>query len=308
MNKRILSFAATYLLVVVYGHGATYGAEANDNNPKDQNHHITTVLAKKESLVDQASDIKPAVQAALTDKEYLEVFSMYVQMQERYQTERDRFGRLKVGANTLNEQQQCSFEDPLTLVKSLTITLPLEEMRRVFETYGVLQLRPFNGIMALIGCGNNPIEKPYIPLDDYELDKSKPIPRAALFVLCEYFECSGSSLGDHRHEGYDTINPELTMNPTLVAAFGIDKLEGVLPNTYIKVSYENIFPGGDPESLNAFKFHFSNADVYDMHPNQEDFRFNVEIPYANIEVMLEEIEREYKLNEEKKLEGDAGRF
>lgn len=96
-------------------------------------------------------------------------------------------------------------EKNLDMLKNLDIDYTIEEIESSFDKYGVIMLRPIGGMESLLlGCGNCPVD-------------------------------SNFSDKVHAHTGYDTINPELTMNPTVVGAFGVDKgLLELLPKDHYK--------------------------------------------------------------------------
>jgi hypothetical protein len=84
----------------------------------------------------------------------------------------------------------------------------LDDVKNIFDEYHVIQLREV-GISKnlLLGCGNDPVDPIY-------------------------------ANRDHNHDGMETINPELSMNPHVVAAFGIDEgLNCLLPKRH----YENLY-------------------------------------------------------------------
>lgn len=222
----------------------------------------------------------------LSDPECYEIASMYDAMLLQY----DGKGLV----TTFDEQLTLHGGTILQLVKDLRIELPMEQIRSIFHKFGVLQLRPLNGHALLIGCGNCPVEAKYRPADAKVLEKpevlASPIPLDSeeLRYLQAYEGLTPESLRDHRHEGYDTINPELCMNPTIVAAFAINNLKGLLPTTYTKVTYENIFPMRSAEALEIFKHHCLGANVYEFDVNPDDIRINKETPYDSIEAFIAE--------------------
>lgn len=78
-------------------------------------------------------------------------------------------------------------------INQLDITLPIDKIKKIFEEYGVIQLREAEtSTKLLLGCGNCPVDP------QFHNDK-------------------------HKHEGFVTINPALSMNPTIIGAFGIDE-------------------------------------------------------------------------------------
>lgn len=224
----------------------------------------------------------------LSDAEAYELAGMYSEMQRQYNS-----GELgDVPVMTLEKQLKAHSGNTLQMVKELKIELPMERIRTVFKSHGVLQLREFNGRALLIGCGNNPVELKYKPAKQKYL--AKAIDSGRLAHLRDWKELPVESLCDHRHDGYDTINPDLSMNPTLVAAFAINKLRELLPQTYEKVTYEGIDPLNSPEALEEFEHHCAKALVYDSEPHPEDCRVNQEKLYGNIEQMIAENQKIYQ--------------
>lgn len=97
-----------------------------------------------------------------------------------------------------------------TVLNDLDIDLPLNEIEEIFNKYGVIQLRKIDNHSKkiLLGCGN-------YPLEDFYRERG------------------------HYHKDMTTIDPELIKNPTIVAAFGINDLEGVLPqHQYDTLAFE----------------------------------------------------------------------
>ena len=88
-----------------------------------------------------------------------------------------------------------------SVLDKLEIDLSWEQIEEIFNKYGIIQLRKIdeNSHKLLLGCGNKPIN--------------------------DFFQTRG-----HYHKGTTTVNPSLSMNPTIVASFGIDDLSNVLPS------------------------------------------------------------------------------
>ncbi len=94
-------------------------------------------------------------------------------------------------------------------LSNLTLDYSLEEIEKKFEETGVIVLRnPQSSKKLLLGCGNCPVDKNF-----------------DAFI--------------HHHKDAVTINPEITMNPTIIGAFGKNiELNKVLPeNFYTILSY-----------------------------------------------------------------------
>jgi len=168
-------------------------------------------------------------QAQLTNEECDEIYGKYTRMLHRYQKSEDQ--NLVIMANwyfsTVNER----LGDPREWIKKLNIECSMNELRTHYEKHGVLMLRPLKGNELLLGCGNVPVESPY---------HDNP---------------------HHKHEGYDTINPMLSMNSTIVAAFGEDDLEGLLPTGYKKVVFEAFTPSKTDHFFKHFSHHCKEADI-----------------------------------------------
>ena len=98
-------------------------------------------------------------------------------------------------------------------LRDLTVDLPIEEIEDIFIKYGVIQLRAIDPTVTrlLLGCGNSPIDPHYYP--------------------------------GHHHQGSITINPQLSMNPSIVAGFGFHDLSGILPeNHFTQLAEESTNP------------------------------------------------------------------
>jgi|GEM_PF-5260210 len=239
----------------------------------------------------QASEDVPVAHARtqLSDAECYEIAGMYAEMQRKYQVGQRNYmqgGPCSdyVAVIGFQEQHQAHGGTTLQLIRDLTIECSMDTIRRVFRDHGVLQLRPLNGRNALLGCGNGPIEIKYKPADP-ELLKA-PVSDADI-SSGKFGNLAPVHFCDHRHEGYDTINPALTMNPTVVAALGFDNL-GLLPTTYYKVTYEGIDPVGTETYMAAFKHHFAKAQVCEIRRDSSDIRINLEQVYPSVEALLQD--------------------
>ncbi len=97
-------------------------------------------------------------------------------------------------------------------ITQLTIELPFDQIKTIFKEKGVIQLRPANSASKLLlGCGNSPI------VSALQNNYGNGVEKMFKF---------------HTHEDFITINPEIFMNPTIVAYFGIDDLETILPKNH----------------------------------------------------------------------------
>lgn len=86
----------------------------------------------------------------------------------------------------------------------LDIGLTSKEIASDFEKYGIFRLRELenNNHELVIGCGN------------------KPLPFHGGDMSRKFAEYEKNYDTEHSHEGADTINPDITYNPTVVALFG----------------------------------------------------------------------------------------
>lgn len=92
-------------------------------------------------------------------------------------------------------------------ISNINPTLPMQQIDMIFDKYQVIQLREV-GISKnlLLGCGNTPA------LPAFKTN--------------------------HQHAEMETINPQLSMNPSIVAAWGEDEgLNCILPQGH----YENLY-------------------------------------------------------------------
>ncbi len=128
-----------------------------------------------------------------------EIFNIYEQYAEI------DHGNVNSMINNNAEDIRSALEREDYYLANLTIDLPLEQIKEVFEKYHVIQLRPIEDSSdLLIGCGNRPVNPHY-------------------------------QNGGHDHLGMVTINPKLSMNPTIVAAFGYDDgLNHILPRHHFE--------------------------------------------------------------------------
>jgi hypothetical protein len=126
----------------------------------------------------------------------------------------------------------------------LEIALPLDSIRDIYQKTGLIQLRPVNTAdKLLLGCGNGP--------------------------------CCTTTTGDHSHTGFITINPVLSMNPCVVAAFGIDQgLNQILPPHFYKELYSEAVTIADhledlpQDTFNCMSPSFKVFELNDPRPAQ----------------------------------------
>ena len=77
------------------------------------------------------------------------------------------------------------------IVNISTETTSIEKIKEIYQSHGVIQLREIKDCKKLlIGCGNSPIHS----YDDDERD--------------------------HTHNGCITVNPEISVNPTIIGEIG----------------------------------------------------------------------------------------
>ena len=110
------------------------------------------------------------------------------------------------------------------------------------EIYAI-QLRPLKKNMLLLGCGNNPTSICYRePTNMIEWEQS-----------CRDYFKENSAWGEriiaqkydtikqtHIHEEYDTIDPNITMNPTVIGHFGNTEMPFLKSNSYTSIEQEGI--------------------------------------------------------------------
>lgn len=146
----------------------------------------------------------------------------------------------------------CIDDDLKTIQKlgpnlKIDIELPFSTIKETFDKTGVIPLRDVKASKKLLlGCGNRPCSN--------EPDDSE----------------------EHAHAGFITVNPELTMNPTVIAAFGHNTgLNQVLPeNHYTELHGEAITLGTivddfDKSALKCMTKDFKTFEV--GFPDPQDF-------------------------------------
>ena len=175
-------------------------------------------------------------QADLTDIECDEIWGKYTALVFKYKDT----NTFNAGFYELSTQAHCYRE----IIRKLKIDYTMEQIREIYEKHGVLALRPLKGDKLLLGCGNNPVDPNFV---------TKP---------------------RHEHDDYDTVNPQISMNPSLVAAFGVNKLKGLLPNTYEELAFEAFTPIRTQEFLEAFNDHCSNVKAI----NDIDNPYSIDAP------------------------------
>jgi len=169
--------------------------------------------------------------AVLTDIECDEIWEKYTSIVFKYKKNKDDINVYNAGVSELDEYAD-SYRD---MIRKLDIQYTIEDIRENFEKYGVLLLRPLKGIKLLLGCGNKPV-CPYLAAQPY-----------------------------HEHDEYDTVNPEISTNPGLIAAFGANDLSEILPNTYEELAFEAFTPEKTQGFLGAFQHHCTHVkDIFDI--------------------------------------------
>jgi hypothetical protein len=139
-----------------------------------------------------------------------------------------------------------SGEPNLVFLQLLDIELPIEKIEEIFHKYSVIQLRPLQSERLVVGCGNLPLQ-----------------------VGCRAFHSSVGLMGfrrhqefftgyqrRHAHEGNDTIDIDIRMNPTVVGLFGKDRMTQFFQEQgkfYKEIEPEAVFVEGDEEVENAKK-------------------------------------------------------
>lgn len=106
----------------------------------------------------------------------------------------------------------------------LDIELPLKQIKAIYSESGVVQFREIDpkSRTLVIGCGNKPLQR-------------------GGWETVVHDKIYGSI---HAHPGAVTIDPDPRMNPTIVAFFGVKKLNILMDNSFDKVLIEAIsIPG-----------------------------------------------------------------
>lgn len=120
-------------------------------------------------------------------------------------------------------------------LKSLNIELPIAEIERIYRQFGAIQLRPLAGGALLVGCGNRPTQVGNRPDLHAGSSWTKGEGGGAASFLA-YQE-------KHAHIGWNTVDPDIRMNPTVVGFFGEDGTTRLLrthPGGFEKVESESV--------------------------------------------------------------------
>lgn len=108
-----------------------------------------------------------------------------------------------------------------------------------------IQLRPLKNNRLLVGCGNNPTSVCYHePVDmvhwvDCCRENFKENQRWGELLINQKYQENKFGI-THFHDGYDTIDPNITMNPTIIAHFGDTALPFIPSNQYTTIEFEGI--------------------------------------------------------------------
>ena len=99
-----------------------------------------------------------------------------------------------------------------------------------------IQLRPIknNETKLLIGCGNNPTSIYY----HYPYNQNRNY-----LIKCNNYNnkrCNKRCNLNHIHENYVTIDPDISMNPTIITMFGKKKLPFLPDHYFSKIETEGI--------------------------------------------------------------------
>lgn len=111
-----------------------------------------------------------------------------------------------------------------------------------------IQLRPLTNKYLLLGCGNNPTTVCYHnPINMTEWSDNcmtcfKDMPEWGKGLIEQQLRLN--KYGEtHIHEGYDTIDPQVEMNPTIIGFFGDTKMPFIKDNSYDIIELEGICLG-----------------------------------------------------------------
>lgn len=116
---------------------------------------------------------------------------------------------------------------PKIYINDLDITNTQKNIVSIYNCYKVIQLRKLEKEKTLIvGCGNSPIFMNNIPIADKYRKQMMCSDNLAQF-LC-----------DHSHKNCYTVNPDMGMNPSVVAEFGINNLFFIGKNTFNTIIFE----------------------------------------------------------------------
>lgn len=108
-----------------------------------------------------------------------------------------------------------------------------------------IQIRPLKNNKLLLGCGNNPTTKCYnsnTNIKDWTMscmNAFKDNPEWGIRLINQYIVDLENN-ENHIHEGYDTIDPEISMNPTIIGFFGEDTMPFLVSNSYEFIESEGI--------------------------------------------------------------------
>lgn len=164
----------------------------------------------------QRNPVQQIQRQILNESEQRELWDIYIQFLENHNEKIVELYSKNAKAWANNEFISLRTEDLQNWdyqlighqIAQLTIELPFDQIKTIFKEKGVIQLRPAStASKLLLGCGNSPIVS---ALQNYYPEMFK----------------------FHTHQEYITINPDIFMNPTIVAYFGTDNLEAILPKNH----------------------------------------------------------------------------
>lgn len=108
-----------------------------------------------------------------------------------------------------------------------------------------IQIRPLRNSVLLLGCGNNPTTKCYrsstslIEWSNSCMMAFKDNPKWGLGLINQHILEIQNNV-THNHLGYDTIDPDISMNPSIIGFFGEDKMPFIKNKSYDSIDSEGI--------------------------------------------------------------------
>lgn len=159
-------------------------------------------------------------------------------------TERYRNFIKKDIEDPLGEKEDKTFHKCRVEYLDISPGYPICHRNMKNEIYAI-QLRPLQKNMLLLGCGNNPtsicyreptnmVEWEQSCIDYFEKDEGW----AAAIIGQKYDDIDYGYT--HIHEEYDTIDPNVTMNPTVIGHFGDTEMPFLKSNSYYSIEEEGI--------------------------------------------------------------------
>lgn len=127
------------------------------------------------------------------------------------------------------------FEDIIKVSNSIIVTESIENIEKYYNLSGTIVLRPYDGEKKLIlGCGNLHNYKIYQNNDDFYDD----------------------FISKHIHMNEYTINPDISMNPSIASEYG-KKIFSSIPDNSFK---EIIFEGFMANNIKKYPYYLSELD------------------------------------------------